>query len=84
MSQAGGRQPVFLAEVTLAPVEFPDLPLFWSQPCPKFLKLSPFSRAEQLQDGYFYFFFLRGGPALSLPFFPTHKTWEKGLEKTRR
>lgn len=83
MSQAGSRQPVFLAEVTQAAAELPDLPLSGSQPCPKFLKLSPFSRTEQLQDGYFYFFFLRGGPALSLPFFPTHKTGDKGLEKTR-
>lgn len=82
MSQAGGNWPVFLEEVPLAPVEFPDLPLCGSQPCPRFLKLSPFSRTEQRQDGYFYLF-LRGGPALSLPFFPAHKTGEKGLKKIR-
>lgn len=31
----------------------PDLPVSWHQPYPKFLKLSPFFRIEQLQDGYF-------------------------------
>ena len=79
MSQAGGHRPKFLAEVTLAPGGFPDLPLSWPQPCPKFLKLSPLFRREQRQDGYFYFFFLRGGPAApSLPFALPTRLGRKG------
>lgn len=82
---APGREswPAFLAEVILAPAGVPDLPLSWYQPCPKFLKLSPFSRLGQLQDGYFCFFFLRGAPAQSLPVFPPNKNEKKRLEKTR-
>lgn len=56
MSRAGGSQPVFLAEVTRLQQALPDLPVSWHWPYPKFLKLSPFFRIEQLQDGYFCFF----------------------------
>lgn len=67
----------------LPPLSFLAFPFFGTSLVPKFLKLSPVFKAEQLQDGYFCCFFLRGSSAPSLPLFLLNKNGEKGPEKTR-